>query len=54
MYIRSRAWLRILIAGGCMLQLSSCVGDTDYFIVSTSATWITAKIVQLFMNALFA
>jgi hypothetical protein len=53
MYTRSRGWLKVLLAGGCLLQLSACVGDPNYFLASTAVTWITSKTVQFLVNAMF-
>ena len=53
MLTRNKAWVRVLIAGGCLFQLSSCIGDPGYFIVSTAANRIAATTVRLIFNILF-
>lgn len=53
MVTRQLPWFRMLLTGGCLLQLSSCIGDPNYFLASTASNWIAAKIVQLLVNAMF-
>lgn len=52
MKIRTRTWLKTLLAGGCLIQLSSCIGDPAYFFASTTANWLAATVVRLFFSTL--
>ena len=49
---RNTKWLRLILPGCVLLQLSACVGDPNYFLVNTAAQWITSSIVRTLINLL--
>jgi hypothetical protein len=49
---RNTKWLRLMLPGCILLQLSACVGDPNYFLVSTAAQRITSSIVSTLFNLL--
>jgi hypothetical protein len=49
---RNTKWLRLILPGCVLLQLSACVGDPHYFLATIAAQWVTSSIVSTLVNLL--